>query len=172
MIRNANTFSCFLKIQQRKSPTWRDSHCIVPEEGFNIKMLSYQYRDSHYKDKIDGLMQERRNSSALAMQSRFSCAKPSRWSHDNLFFIMGIPIPGKKVFILKWSPDCYSYLAWTLAGLWITLGAGLCGAPGITGTKVRGTWKNRFKTLSLMMRFLSDVMWTYWKENWINGLTS
>ena len=25
-------------------------------------------------------------------------------SHDHLTFIMGVPIPGKKIFILKWAP--------------------------------------------------------------------
>ena len=30
--------------------------------------------------KIDGLLQERRNSSALAMELRLSCTNPSRWS--------------------------------------------------------------------------------------------
>ena len=42
----------------------------------NIKMSSYQYRDSHYKDKM------------------------VLWS---FIFIMKIPIPGKIVFILRWA---------------------------------------------------------------------
>ena len=33
--------------------------------------------ESHYKDKIDGLVQERRNSSALAMELRLSCTNPA-----------------------------------------------------------------------------------------------
>ena len=28
-----------------------------------------------------------------------------RWSHDHLIFIMGIPIPGKTVFILQQNQD-------------------------------------------------------------------
>ena len=31
------------------------------------------------RDKIDGLVQERRNSSALAMELRLSCINPSKW---------------------------------------------------------------------------------------------
>ena len=33
---------------------------------------------------IDGLVQERRNSSALAMELRFSCSYPSTWSHPQI----------------------------------------------------------------------------------------
>ena len=45
--------------------------------AFHIKMPSYQHRNSHYKDEIDGLVQERRNSSALAMELRLSCTNPA-----------------------------------------------------------------------------------------------
>ena len=40
------------------------------------------FRNCHYmyKEKIDGLMQERRNSSALAMELRLSCINPLEWS--------------------------------------------------------------------------------------------
>ena len=37
--------------------------------GFNVM--------THFMDNIDGLVQERRNSSALAMELRLSLAKPS-----------------------------------------------------------------------------------------------
>ena len=46
---------------------------------FNIKTISRK-RNSYYKDQIDGLVQERFNSSALAMALRLSCTNPSRWS--------------------------------------------------------------------------------------------
>ena len=59
------------------------------------------------KDHLDGFVQERRNSSALAMELRLSCTNPSififagigiliiktRWSWDWLAFIMGIFTP-------------------------------------------------------------------------------
>ena len=57
----------------------------------NIKTLSYQCRNSHYKGKIEGLVQERRNSSANALELRLSCTNPLRWSHDHFIFIMEIP---------------------------------------------------------------------------------
>ena len=34
-------------------------------------------------EQIDGLMQERRNSSALAMELCLSCIDPSKWTHHN-----------------------------------------------------------------------------------------
>ena len=34
---------------------------------------------------IDGLVQERRNSSALAMELRLSCTNPSKYSQSGLF---------------------------------------------------------------------------------------
>ena len=37
-------------------------------------------------------MQERRNSSALAMELHLSCTNPLRWSWDCLIFIMAIPM--------------------------------------------------------------------------------
>ena len=45
-------------------------------------LLSYVYWDEGYLDEtwwdhIDGLVQERRNSSALAMELRLSCTNPS-----------------------------------------------------------------------------------------------
>ena len=43
----------------------------------NIKLPSYQYRDSHGKEKR---------------------------SHDRLIFDMGTPFTGKTVFILRWGP--------------------------------------------------------------------
>ena len=32
------------------------------------------------EEQIDGLVQERHNSSALAMELRFSCTNPSEWN--------------------------------------------------------------------------------------------
>ena len=37
--------------------------------------------DQAHQDNIDGLMHERRNSSALAMELRLSCTNPSIWQH-------------------------------------------------------------------------------------------
>ena len=69
----------------------------------NIKTLSYQYRDSHYQDKIDRLLQERRNSIANALELRLSCTNPSRWSH-RLIFVIGIPIPRKDCLYIERGP--------------------------------------------------------------------
>ena len=46
-----------------------------------------------YRDYMDGLVQERRNSSALAMELRLSCTKPliycgDRHSSTNLSFLL------------------------------------------------------------------------------------
>ena len=61
-----------------------------------------RYRLSRYKDKIDALVQERHNFSALAMELRLSCANPSRWSHGCLIFIVVINIMVLyNIFILK-----------------------------------------------------------------------
>ena len=78
---------------------------------FNIQ-TSYPYRNPNYKDKIDGLVQERSNSIANAMELRLSCTNPSRWTHNHLIFTMWIPIPGKMVFTLKQGLNnwCHSYL--------------------------------------------------------------
>ena len=88
---------------------------------------------------INGLVQERCNSSALAMELRLSCINPQtcrhkdriqgvgsiqgchptsignptaeiRRSYDRLIFIMEIPIPGKTIFILKRVPGSYLFL--------------------------------------------------------------
>ena len=59
---------------------------------FNINTFFLAVWISSYKDKIDGLVQERRNSSALAMELHLSCTNPSRWSYDHLIFIMEILI--------------------------------------------------------------------------------
>ena len=71
---------------------------------FNVKMLSCLHSNSHYKNKIDGLVQERCNSIANALELRLSCTNPSRWSHDCFTPIMGISVLGKTVFILKQVP--------------------------------------------------------------------
>ena len=55
-----------------------------------------------YKGLIsDGLVQERRNSSASAMEFRLSCTNPLIYiiSHDRLIFVMEIPITGKTIII-------------------------------------------------------------------------
>ena len=51
-----------------------------------------------HKGKIDGLVQERCNSSALAMELRLSCINPSRCPRNHFIFIMGIPAPQKNSF--------------------------------------------------------------------------
>ena len=77
------------------------SHAHLLNSGghFNIKTSSYQNKNYHFQDKIDGLVQERRNSIANALELHLSCTDPSRWSQYRLIFIMGIPIPGKMMFI-------------------------------------------------------------------------
>ena len=41
-----------------------------------------------YMDNLDGLVQERRNSSALAMEFCLSCTNPSIW--DRFLFTLGV----------------------------------------------------------------------------------
>ena len=50
---------------------------------FNIKIPSYQYKNSYYKDQIDGLAQDYSNSIAKALELLQSCTKPLRQSPDN-----------------------------------------------------------------------------------------
>ena len=55
---------------------------IRPYGGYiKIEMSCHQHRHSHYKDKIDGLVQERHNSIAKALELHLSCTNLSRWSH-------------------------------------------------------------------------------------------
>ena len=72
----------------------------------NIKMPSYLCRKSHFGDKIDGIVQERHNSSALAMELRLSCINPLRWSYSHLISILGFPMLVRRHLgpvISKWS---------------------------------------------------------------------
>ena len=53
--------------------------------GLWVDLVLIQYKDcltskkhSYYKDEIDGLVQERRNSSALAMELRLPCTNPRK----------------------------------------------------------------------------------------------
>ena len=49
---------------------------ITSRATFQFKDNLYSYRDSIYKDKINGLAQDCGNSSALAMELLQSCTKP------------------------------------------------------------------------------------------------
>ena len=51
---------------------------------------------------VDGLMQKRRNSNALAMELRLFCIKKKRYLHY-LVFIKKILIPGKTLFETTWA---------------------------------------------------------------------
>ena len=42
----------------------------------------------NYTHEIDGLVQERRNSSALAMELRLSCTNPSKWTIAGLMLFL------------------------------------------------------------------------------------
>ena len=69
-------------------------------------MLSHQYDDSHYTDEIDGLVQERRNSIANALELCLSCTNPLRWPHDHLDYLFNWNIPAPRnaaFFLLKWG---------------------------------------------------------------------
>ena len=55
-------------------------HCIKLVTHSSEISLNYDYH-------IDGLVQERRNSSALAMELRLSCINPSTWSCHNNYWI-------------------------------------------------------------------------------------
>ena len=58
---------------------------------FQYKSCLSSYRDSHYKDKISGLVQERRNSNANALELRLSFTNPLRWSYQPLYLYNWIP---------------------------------------------------------------------------------
>ena len=51
------------------SPHWNETGSWIPSSGKRRTFLAY----------IDGLVQERGNSSALAMELRLSCTNPSTW---------------------------------------------------------------------------------------------
>ena len=97
-----------------------------PLDCLNVKMPSYQYRNSYHKDKMvsrpshlhagESLHLARKDSLYIEIgpgshlnikmssnQYRISMLKIRR-SHDRLIFNMGIPKPGKTVFILKQGP--------------------------------------------------------------------
>ena len=58
----------------------------------DIILISTRFLTVQTADKIVGLMQERRNSNALAMELRLSCINPSKWSQDYLICTVGFPI--------------------------------------------------------------------------------
>ena len=62
----------------------------------SINLLLKQCRDSRNEDNINGLVQERCNSSANTLQLRLSCTNPSIWSRYHLIFIMGILYLGRQ----------------------------------------------------------------------------
>ena len=78
------------------------------ESCFNIKMLSYQYRNSKCEDQINALVQERCNSSALAMELRLSCTNPLRWSYDHLISTMGFLILARQHLYIESRPSIWS----------------------------------------------------------------
>ena len=51
----------------------------------NFHLPDFQNFAFFEMDNIDGLVQERRNSSALAMELRLSCTNPSIYVTDELF---------------------------------------------------------------------------------------
>ena len=96
------------------------SQPMNPGDCFSVKMLSYYYRDSHYEirqshyclnfkmripvpDKVDGLMQERHNSIAIALDLCLSCTNPSRWS---LYWNMANRFTSHSQPMNPW--DCFS----------------------------------------------------------------
>ena len=48
------------------------AYCLVDTKPLPEQILTYH--------QLDGLVQERRNSSVLAMELRLSCINPSNWS--------------------------------------------------------------------------------------------
>ena len=74
----------------------------------------------HWWQHIDGLMQERRNSSALAMELRLSCINPSIWHHGNCSTMAQV-----MACCLTTSSDNYNQ-CWLLISefiMWHSLGA-------------------------------------------------
>ena len=62
------------------------------------------YKDSHYKDEIEGLVQDCSNSIANALELLQSSTKPSRWLSNCLIFIMRIENPySRKTPSLYWD---------------------------------------------------------------------
>ena len=65
---------------------WRHCNGVIQTKLTTTKLCVYTVHTKHTYDSrygmhqyIDGLAQERRNSSALAMELRLSCTKPSIW---------------------------------------------------------------------------------------------
>ena len=75
---------------------------------FNIKMPCYQQRNSHYKYKIDGSMQEIYNAIVNTLELRLSCTNPRKWSHDHLSLWWESLYLKKTVFILKEAPVLFT----------------------------------------------------------------
>ena len=80
---------------------------IIGSDFDGSMKMSYQFKNYHYKDQINGLVQERCNSSALAMELSLSCTDPSSWLWVHLIFLISIPKPGKTLFISKLGPEKY-----------------------------------------------------------------
>ena len=76
MIMNEMEVNSYSYILHRGWPTYRKicNAITFPENGSYVQPLS----------PIDGLVQERRNSSALAMELRLSCTNPSIWQRKIL----------------------------------------------------------------------------------------
>ena len=102
----------------------------IPKIFIQEKALENLQNHGHlallHRERIDGLVQERRNSLASALELRLSCTKPLkwcqapsqykdtvlaakgifimviRWSHDHLIIIMGIAIPGNRLYFEIW----------------------------------------------------------------------
>ena len=99
-------FASVKYLSQRPHPrakTWHKISMTGVNPTINKKIF-YQYRNFDHLHKMDGLIQERRNSIANTLELHLSCTNPSKWSYCHLIFIMAIPVPGQMVFILKQTP--------------------------------------------------------------------
>ena len=77
---------------------------VAAWDRFHTRSTSDLQKRDQIDDQIDGLVQERRNSSALAMELRLSCTNPSRyipWPHGGLKMgqVWGFRTLTEKVFI-------------------------------------------------------------------------
>ena len=77
-------------------------YCGIPMNGFGCN------DDYSITIHIDGFVQERCNSSALAMELRLSCTNPSIWSHTD---IISLKTHWNDVYIFRRSSPAFHWLS-------------------------------------------------------------
>ena len=79
------------------------------------QMLSYQYRNSHYKDEFEGSVQERHNSIANALELRLSLIHRDYLLTESS--LMGFPHHVEAVVVWsRWHQLWLSWVTWSYSG--------------------------------------------------------